>query len=180
MSVVYMQQQLKITWLQCVHIHHPNMHFHTGNVCFVVVLISHELIFHTNNNIVIIPNAYPSICFHLYHLIEMCTVHGRRSLDENTKLFVFSISGYCDTCKTIHQKIDFYDGWQISSIWPQHHRKIFLLQLISTVQLPGTKIYNTQMVMHTGTCTSNVSLASEFQKGLHATARKHVVIDQGK
>ena len=40
--------------------------------------------------------------------------------------------------------------------------KRFLLQLISIVQLPGPKSYDTQMVMHTGTRTYDVSLASEF------------------
>ena len=36
------------------------------------------------------------------------------------------------------------------------------------------------MVMYTGTLTSDVSLASEFQKHLSTAARKHGVIDQGK
>ena len=48
------------------------------------------------------------------------------------------------------------------------------------MQLPGKKVYDTQMFMHTGTCTSDVSLASEFQKHLSTAARKHGVIDQGK
>ena len=38
--------------------------------------------------------------------------------------------------------------------------KRVILQLMSTVQLPGAKFYEKQMVMHTGTRTSNVSLAS--------------------
>ena len=36
-------------------------------------------------------------------------------------------------------------------------------QLISTVQLPGAKGYDTQMVIHAGTRTSDVSLAREFK-----------------
>ena len=52
---IYMQQQLTWLWLQCVHIHHPNMHWHTVNVCYVIVLIDRLLIFHTNNNTCIIP-----------------------------------------------------------------------------------------------------------------------------
>ena len=36
--------------------------------------------------------------------------------------------------------------------------------LISSVQLPGLNRYDTHMVMHTGTCTSDVSFASEFKK----------------
>ena len=34
--------------------------------------------------------------------------------------------------------------------------------------------------MHTGTCTFDVILASEFQKHLSTDARKHGVIDKGK
>ena len=48
------------------------------------------------------------------------------------------------------------------------------------MQLPGAEFYYTQMVIHTGTRTSDVSLASEFQKHLPTAARKHGVIDQGK
>ena len=40
--------------------------------------------------------------------------------------------------------------------------KRFLFQLMPTVQLPVTKGYGTQMVMHTETRTSNVSLANVF------------------
>ena len=58
--------------------------------------------------------------------------------------------------------------------------KKFRFQFMSTVKLMGTKCYNTQMVMHTGTCKSDVSLDSGFQKHLSTSARKHRVIDQGK
>ena len=51
---------------------------------------------------------------------------------------------------------------------------------MSTLQLMGLKCYYTQMVIHTGTRTSDVSLASEFQKHLYTAARNHVVIDQWK
>ena len=37
--------------------------------------------------------------------------------------------------------------------------KMFLFQLIPAVLLTGEKGYDTYMVMHTGTCTSDVSLA---------------------
>ena len=40
--------------------------------------------------------------------------------------------------------------------------KRFLFQLISIVQLPGAQGYDTQMVMHTGTRTYDVSFSSEF------------------
>ena len=47
----------------------------------------------------------PSISFNIYHLIARCTVHGRLQIDKHTFLFMFTISVYCVTCKTIHQKI---------------------------------------------------------------------------
>ena len=55
MGAIYMQQQLTCPWLKCVHIHHPNMHYHIGNLCCVVLIIAHVLIFQTNNDIHIIP-----------------------------------------------------------------------------------------------------------------------------
>ena len=58
--------------------------------------------------------------------------------------------------------------------------KRFLFQLLSTVKLTGAKGYDTQMVMHTGTRASDVSLDSKFQKHLSTAARKHGVIEQGK
>ena len=39
----------------------------------------------------------------------------------------------------------------------------FLFQLMSTVKITGEKGDDTHMVIHTGTRTSDVSLASEFQ-----------------
>ena len=58
--------------------------------------------------------------------------------------------------------------------------KRFLLQLMSTVKLLGEKIYDTQIVMHTGTRTYGVSLSSEFQKHISTVAHKHGFIDQEK
>ena len=73
---------------------------------------------------------------------------------------------------------------------PLHSRKVvdepnsiykrFLFQLMSNVQLSGENIYDTQIFMHTGTCTYYASLNSEFQRHLYAAAGKHGVIDQGK
>ena len=40
--------------------------------------------------------------------------------------------------------------------------KRFIFKLISTVKLPGANSYDTQMVMQTGTRTSNVSFAKVF------------------
>ena len=41
-------------------------------------------------------------------------------------------------------------------------------------------MYDTQMVMHTGNRTYDISLAREYQKHLSNAARKHGVIDQVK
>ena len=46
--------------------------------------------------------------------------------------------------------------------------------------MQGAKTYNTQMVIHTGTHTYDVSLAIEFQKYLSNAAHKHILIYQGK
>ena len=54
MGFISMQQHLTCSWQKCVHIHHPNIHCWTGNVCCVVVLNSYALIFQTNNCIVVI------------------------------------------------------------------------------------------------------------------------------
>ena len=57
--------------------------------------------------------------------------------------------------------------------------KRFLFQLISTVKLSGAKSYDTKMVMHTGTRTSDVNFSREFKNPSY-TAHKHVVIDKCK
>ena len=46
--------------------------------------------------------------------------------------------------------------------------------------LPGAKVYDTKMVMHTGTHTYDVTLSREFQKHFSSVACKHEVIDQVK
>ena len=49
MGVIYMKQHLAWTWLHYVNIYNPSMHCHTGNTFCIFVLISHVLIFQTNN-----------------------------------------------------------------------------------------------------------------------------------
>ena len=59
---------------------------------------------------------------------------------------------------------------------PGHDRKVvdglndtckrFILNLMSTVQLPGIERFDTQMVVKTATQNSNVSLTQELQKKL--------------
>ena len=58
--------------------------------------------------------------------------------------------------------------------------KSFILKLMPAKKLPSAKGYDTQMVMHNGTHTYDVSLVKEFQKHLSNVAQKHEVIDQGK
>ena len=58
--------------------------------------------------------------------------------------------------------------------------KRYIYQLISTVQLPGSKIFDSQIQMHTGTQKYYVSLDKEFQEHLTKIHRKDGVIDQVK
>ena len=53
--------------------------------------------------------------------------------------------------------------------------KCFLFQLISTVQLPVAEGYDAQIVTHTITRTSGVSLAREFRKHLSPAALRNGV-----
>ena len=53
-------------------------------------------------------------------------------------------------------------------------------KLMSTVQLPGSKIFDSKMQINTGTQKGDVSLAKEFQHYLIKEHRKDSVIDQGK
>ena len=58
--------------------------------------------------------------------------------------------------------------------------KCYIYQLISTVQLPGSKRFDSQIQIYTGTQKDYVSLAKEFQQHLTNKHRKDGVIDQGK
>ena len=49
---------------------------------------------------------------------------------------------------------------------------------MSTVQLPGSKIFDSQIQMHTGTQKYYVGLAKEFQDHLTKKHRKYGVIDK--
>ena len=49
-----------------------------------------------------------------------------------------------------------------------------------TMQLPGAKGCETQIIMHSESSTVDVSLAQEFQKYFYNAARKRGVIDTGK
>ena len=51
---------------------------------------------------------------------------------------------------------------------------------MSTVQLPGSKTFDSQIQMHTGNQKDDVSLAKESQHHLTKYHRKNGAIDQGK
>ena len=57
---------------------------------------------------------------------------------------------------------------------------IYIYQLMSTVQLPGSNRFDSQMQMNTGDQKYGVSLAKEFQQHLINKHRKDGFIDQGK
>ena len=58
--------------------------------------------------------------------------------------------------------------------------KKYIYQLMSNVQLPGSKKFDSQIRMHYCTHKNDVSLAKHFQKYLSMEHRKLGVIDQGK
>ena len=76
------------------------------------------------------------------------------------------------------------------TIVPGHRRDVvdflnatdkgFIFQLMDTVQLLGSKRFDTQMAVHTATKNTDVSLAQEFQKHLSSESLKHGIIDPGK
>ena len=91
-GVIFMQKNLILPWMKCVHTHHPRMNFYTGKVFWVVVPIAHVLVFQAKNQICIIA----------------CKTH---TIQKENLLFVFTISGYCVNWKTMHQKRSCYDGY---------------------------------------------------------------------
>ena len=52
--------------------------------------------------------------------------------------------------------------------------------LMTTVQLPGVAAYDSQMVMHTSTTNTYISLAWKFKKNLSDPTRAHGLLDHGK
>ena len=58
--------------------------------------------------------------------------------------------------------------------------KRFMHQLMSTVQLPGSKRFDKQILINYCKQKKDVSLAKELQQHLSNDDRKHGVIDQGK
>ena len=58
--------------------------------------------------------------------------------------------------------------------------KRYVYQLISTFKIPGLRIFDSQIIMHSCTPTNDVSMAKEFQKNLSKEHHKHGGFDQGK
>ena len=56
----------------------------------------------------------------------------------------------------------------------------FIYQLMYNGQLPGSKQFDSQILMYSCTPKNEVSLAKEFQKHLSKDHRKYVVTNQGK
>ena len=55
-----------------------------------------------------------------------------------------------------------------------------MYQLMSNVQLPGSRTFDSQVLMHSCTPKNDVSMAKQFQKNMSKDYRKHGVIDQVK
>ena len=58
--------------------------------------------------------------------------------------------------------------------------KLYMYQLMSNVQLPGPRTFDSHILMNSCTPKNDVSLAKEFQKHMSKDDRKYGVIDQGK
>ena len=71
MGVISMQQHLTCSWQKCVHIHHPKINYHTGNMCCVAVPIYHLLIFQDNNQIGIFPTHILQYAFIFITLMQI-------------------------------------------------------------------------------------------------------------
>ena len=58
--------------------------------------------------------------------------------------------------------------------------KQYMYQLMSTVQLPGSRTFDSQILIHSCTPKHDVNLAKYFQKHMSIDDHKNGVIDQGK
>ena len=57
---------------------------------------------------------------------------------------------------------------------------LYIYQLMSNVQLPGSKTFGSQILMHSFTQKDDVRLAKHFQKNMSKEHRKHGFIDHIK
>ena len=91
---------------QCVPIHHPNIHCHTRNVCYIFVLTVHVLISQVKNLIIIIQTH---VLWYFLCLSLSCMLFSSRKTSIYDFFFVFAWSHLCDTHKNIRKKRAFYD-----------------------------------------------------------------------
>ena len=81
MVMIFTKQHLTRTWIQYLPAHFTNIHYHNGNICFVVVKNSHINIpsqeSDKNHS-----NTCNTIRFHIYKMVLCCTIHGRRTPDK--------------------------------------------------------------------------------------------------
>ena len=56
----------------------------------------------------------------------------------------------------------------------------YMYQIISNFQHPGSKTFDSNILMHYCTQKNDVSLAKELQKHLYRDDQKHEVVHQGK
>ena len=59
------------------------------------------------------------------------------------------------------------------------HKK-FIFHMMATVQFPCIKLFDAQMVVHTATQNTDMSLALEFQKHFSNESHQRDIIDNGK
>ena len=90
-----------------------------------------------------------------------------------------SLNYNCFQCINKSFKILAVESVNKDILWPQYHKKKFLLQLTSTVKLTDERGYDTQIVTCNVTHTYDVSLVKKLKDLLHLEI-KHGVIDQRK
>ena len=134
-------------------------------------------------------NKSHSKSFHTYHLIARCTVHGRLPLDENN-FFHWYLQNldYVTPTKIYTRKHIVI----METTTSDFHISLYILQIKNLAfHLPHIRIletspwgntsseslkryrtvqgYETQMLMHTGTCTPDVSLVREKKPDAYGT-----------
>ena len=110
MVFISIKHHMAWPFTQCVPIHHPNMHWHTGNVC-CVLLIAHVSIFQANIQISIIQTHALQYVF-----MFITSLHGVQFTEDAnyTKIkciaCVFVILLLCHI-QNIHKKRTCFDGY---------------------------------------------------------------------
>ena len=68
--------------------------------------------------------------------------------------------------------------WSMVSVPPPND--IYIYQLMSNIQLPGSKTFDSHILMNSCTQNKHASMSKQFQKYLSKEHRKHRVVDQVK